>query len=45
MRSKILPKFIFFASCMWYSDRAYYWVCVLIIKDIDRSATPLTTTV
>ena len=34
MRSKILSKLIF-ASCVWYSDRAYYGLCVLI-KDIDR---------
>ena len=34
MRSKISSKLIF-ASCVWYSDRAYYWVCVLI-KDIGR---------
>ena len=26
---------LIFASCVWYSDRAYYWVCVLI-KDIGR---------
>ena len=30
MRSKILSKLIIFASCVWYSDSAYYWVCVLI---------------
>ena len=24
-----------FASCVWYSDRAYYGLCVLI-KDINR---------
>ena len=34
MRSKISSKLIF-ASCVWYSDRAYYWVCVLI-KDVGR---------
>ena len=26
---------LIFASCVWCSDRAYYWVCVLI-KDIGR---------
>ena len=30
VRSKILSKRIFAASCVWYSDRAYYWVRVLI---------------
>ena len=34
VRSKILSKLIF-ASCVWYSDRAYHGLCVLI-KDIDR---------
>ena len=34
MRSKILSKLIF-ASCVRYSDRAYYGLCVLI-KDIGR---------
>ena len=34
MRSKISSKLIF-ASCVWYSDRAYYELCVFI-KDIDR---------
>ena len=34
MRSKILSKLIF-ASCVWYSDRAYHGLCVLI-KDIGR---------
>ena len=34
MRSNILLKLIF-ASCVWYSDRAYYGLCVLI-KDIGR---------
>ena len=34
MKSKILSKLIF-ASCVWYSDRAYYGLCVLII-DIGR---------
>ena len=34
MRSKISSKLIF-ASCVWYSDRAYYELCVLI-KDIGR---------
>ena len=34
MRSNILSKLIF-ASCVWYSDRAYYGLCVLI-KDIGR---------
>ena len=29
MRSNILSKLIF-ASCVWYSDRAYYGLCVLI---------------
>ena len=33
-RWKILSKPIF-ASCVWYSDRAYYGLCVLI-KDIGR---------
>ena len=32
--SKILSKLIF-ASCVWYSIRAYYGLCVLI-KDIGR---------
>ena len=32
MRSKISSKLIF-ASCVWYFDRAYYELCVLI-KDI-----------
>ena len=36
VRSKISSKIIFAAGCVWYSDRAYYWVCVLIMKDIDR---------
>ena len=26
---------LIFASCVWYSDRAYYWVCALI-KNIGR---------
>ena len=26
---------LIFASCVWYSDRAYYWACVLI-EDIGR---------
>ena len=34
VRSNILPKLIF-ASCVWYSDRAYYGLCFLI-KDIGR---------
>ena len=34
VRSNILSKPIF-ASCVWYSDRAYYWLCVLI-KGIGR---------
>ena len=34
MRSRILSKLIF-ASCVRYSDRAYYGLCVLI-KDIGR---------
>ena len=34
VRSKILSKLIV-ASCVWYSDRAYYGECVLI-KDIGR---------
>ena len=34
MRSNILSKRTF-ASCVWYSDRAYYGLCVLI-KDIGR---------
>ena len=34
MRSNILSKLIF-ASCVWYSDRAYYGLCVLI-KGIGR---------
>ena len=34
MRSKILSKLIF-ASCVRYSDREYYGLCVLS-KDIDR---------
>ena len=34
MRSKISSKLIF-ASCVWYSDRAHYELCVLI-KDIGR---------
>ena len=34
MRSNILSKLIF-ASCVWYSDRTYYGLCVLI-KDIGR---------
>ena len=34
MRSNILSKLIF-ASFAWYSDRAYYGLCVLI-KDIGR---------
>ena len=34
MRSKISSKLIF-ASCLWYSDRAHYELCVLI-KDIGR---------
>ena len=34
VRSKILSKFIF-ASCVWYSDRAYYGLCFLI-KGIGR---------
>ena len=36
MRTKIkISSKLIFASCVWYSDRAYYWVCVLI-KDIGR---------
>ena len=35
MKSKISPKLIF-ASCVWFSDRACYWMCVLIIKDMGR---------
>ena len=34
MRSNISSKLIF-ASCVWYSDRAHYELCVLI-KDIGR---------
>ena len=34
VRSKILLKLIF-ASCVWYSDRAYYGLCVFI-RDIGR---------
>ena len=34
VRSNILSKLIF-ASCLWYSDRAHYELCVLI-KDIGR---------
>ena len=34
MRSKISSKLVF-ASFVWYSDRAYCWVCVLI-RDIGR---------
>ena len=34
MISKILSKLIF-ASCVWYSDRAYDGLCILI-KDIGR---------
>ena len=34
VRSKISSKLIF-ASCVWYSDLAYYELCVLI-KDIGR---------
>ena len=34
MRVNILSKLIF-ARCVWYSDRAYYGLCVLI-KDIGR---------
>ena len=34
VRSNILSKLIF-ASCVWYSDRAYDGLCVLI-KDIGR---------
>ena len=34
VRSKISSKLIF-ASCLWYSDRAHYELCVLI-KDIGR---------
>ena len=34
VRSKISSKLIF-ASCVWYSDRAYYELCVLM-KDIGR---------
>ena len=34
MRSNILSKLIF-ASCVWYSDRAYCGLCVLI-NDIGR---------
>ena len=34
VRSNILSKLIF-ASCVWYSDRAYYGLCVLI-KDIGQ---------
>ena len=34
VRSKISSKLIF-ASCVWYSDRAHYELCVLI-KDIGR---------
>ena len=29
VRSKMLSKLIF-ASCVWYSDRAYYGLCVLL---------------
>ena len=32
--SKILSKLVF-ASCVWYPDREYYGLCVLI-KDIGR---------
>ena len=39
MRSKILSKLIF-ASCVRYSDRAFYGLCVLI-KDIGRQLTEL----
>ena len=34
VRTKISSKLIF-ASCVWYSDRAHYELCVLI-KDIGR---------
>ena len=34
MRSKISSKLIF-ASCVWYSDRAHYELCVLI-RDLGR---------
>ena len=34
VRSKILSKLIF-VNCVWYFDRAYYGLCVLI-KDIGR---------
>ena len=34
VRSKTSSKLLF-ASCVWYSDRAHYWMCVLI-KDIGR---------
>ena len=34
VRSNNSSKLIF-ASCVWYSDRAYYWVCVFI-NDIGR---------
>ena len=34
VRSKILSKLIF-ASCVWYSDRAYWRLCVLV-EDISR---------
>ena len=34
MRSNVLSKLIF-ASCVWYSDRAYYGLCVLV-EDIGR---------
>ena len=34
VRSRISSKIIF-ASCVPYSDRAYYWACVLI-KDLRR---------
>ena len=34
VRSTISSKLIF-ESCVWYSDRAYYGLCVLI-KDIGR---------
>ena len=35
VRSNILLKLIFASCGLWYPDRAYYWVCVLI-KDIGR---------
>ena len=34
VRLKISSK-VMFTSCVWYSDRAYYWVCVLV-EDIVR---------